>query len=202
MILKDFAGLVDFAESGGWEPNWEMRWFGGLASRVDCKCKGVNIGKSERMNVVCKPTARGVEADSKTKERRKREKRSGGGHVDLVVRNVRFGNLGWLLVGLARIWARIDFVRLTASPVPTNGMRRLFSNPGVTSSHHHRLIIVSIISMRWWSAHAAFSLFHRFRILKGCGPWELKDPLRVTYSEAVCRVSSVGISLSVGRCQP
>lgn len=160
--FEKFAGLVGFAESGGWELNWEMRWFGGLASRVDCKYKGVNIGKSEKMNVVCNSTARGKEEDSKTRERYKREKGAGGGHVDLVVRNVRFGNLGWLLVGLARIWARIDFVRLTASPVPTNGMRRLFSNPGATSSHHQRSIIVSIISMRWWSAHAAISLFHKF----------------------------------------
>lgn len=45
--LEGLSSLVGFAESGGWELNSEMRWFGGLASRVWIAIgKGVNIGKS------------------------------------------------------------------------------------------------------------------------------------------------------------
>ena len=46
-----FADVYEFAESGGWECELGYGLVGGLASRVDCKCKGVNIGKSVTMNV-------------------------------------------------------------------------------------------------------------------------------------------------------
>ena len=90
---------------------------------MDCNGKGMNIGKSETMNVGLQYPARERRFEVR-KEKRKR------GHVDdfSSVRNVRFGILvGWLSANSAKI----DFVPfLPFTPVPPHGMRRFISING------------------------------------------------------------------------
>ena len=65
---------------------------GGLASRIDCNGKGMNIGKSVTMNV-------GFAIQQDKRRKKKKQSRKGGGHVkSFLVRSVRFGSLG-ILVG-------------------------------------------------------------------------------------------------------
>ena len=67
----------------------EQAIVGGLASRVDCKCKGVNVGKSITMSV-------GLQFNSTRKKDSERKKKKGKGEGEVgrlifLVRNVRFG---------------------------------------------------------------------------------------------------------------
>ena len=102
--LRDLLTLLDIVKTVAGEWNSGMRYsvVGGLASRVDCNGKGMNIGKSETMNVGLQYPARKRRFEVR-KGKRKR------GHVDAFssIRNVRFGILvRWLSANSAKI----DFV--------------------------------------------------------------------------------------------
>lgn len=103
---RDLLTLLDIVKTVAGELNSGMRYsvVGGLASRVDCNGKGMNIGKSETMNV-------GLQYPARKRRFEVRKGKRKGGHVDVFssVRNVRFGILvRWLSANSAKI----DFVSL------------------------------------------------------------------------------------------